>query len=107
MLDTAPFIAQFERQVAATPDAVAVAFDGATITYDALNRRANRLSRGLKSIGVNDESLVAVGMRRSIDMLVALLAVQKAGAAYLPLDPEFPQERLSFMLADSGSQRSD
>jgi amino acid adenylation domain-containing protein len=103
-LDPAPFIVQFERQAAATPDAVAVVFEGATLTYDALNRRANRLARGLRSVGVTQGALVGVGMKRSLDMLAALLAIQKAGAAYLPLDPAFPKERLGFMLADSGAR---
>jgi amino acid adenylation domain-containing protein len=103
-LDPAPFIVQFERQAAATPDAVALAFEGATLNYDALNRRANSFARGLRSVGVVEGTLVGVGMKRSLDMLAALLAIQKAGAAYLPLDPAFPKERLSFMLADSGAR---
>ncbi|MEP7209270.1 MAG: amino acid adenylation domain-containing protein [Alphaproteobacteria bacterium] len=103
-LDLAPFISQFERQVAATPDAIAVAFEGATLTYDALNRRANRLARALRSVGVAENALVGVGMKRSLDMLAALLAIQKTGAAYLPLDPAFPRERLNFMLADSAAR---
>lgn len=102
-LDPDPFIMQFERQVATTPGVEAVAFDGANLTYDALNRRANRLARGLQSIGVADGTLIGVHMKRSLDLLVALLAIQKAGAAYLPLDPAFPQDRLNFMLTNSGA----
>lgn len=102
-VDPAPFIIQFERQVALTPAAPAVAFQGTMLTYDALNQRANRLARGLRAKGVGRGSLVGVSMTRSLDMLTALLAIQKTGGAYLPLDPAFPEERLNFMLADSGA----
>jgi amino acid adenylation domain-containing protein len=104
VLDPAPFIVQFERQSALTPAAPAVTFERATLTYDALNRRANRLARGLRSMGVGKGTLVGVSVKRSLGMLAALLAIQKTGAAYLPLDPAFPEERLRFMLADSGAR---
>jgi amino acid adenylation domain-containing protein len=103
-LDGAPFIVQFERQAAASPDAVAVTFEGVALTYDALNRRANRIARGLQDAGVVRGALVGVGLKRSLDLLAALLAIQKAGASYLPLDPAFPRERLGFMLSDSGAK---
>ncbi len=104
IIDRTPSIVQFERQAALTPEVPAVTFGGATLTYDALNRRANRIARGLKSMGVGRGSLVGVGMKRSPDMLAALLAIAKTGGAYLPLDPAFPEERLRFMLEDSGTQ---
>ncbi|HYO62019.1 MAG TPA: amino acid adenylation domain-containing protein [Pyrinomonadaceae bacterium] len=93
----------FERQAARTPDAVAVAFEGERLTYDALNRRANQLARRLRAHGVGPESRVGVLMERSTEMVVALLGVLKSGAAYVPLDAQYPRERLSFMLRDAGA----
>jgi amino acid adenylation domain-containing protein len=103
-LDPAPFIVQFERQAAAQPESPAFRFDGMELTYATLNHRANRLARHLIDCGLGAGDLVGVCLDRSPEMLVALLAVQKTGAAYLPLDPGFPPERLAFMLADSGTQ---
>lgn len=91
----------FEAQAARTPDAVAVIFDGDTLTYDALNRRANQLARRLRALGVGPGSLVGVCLERSQEMVIGLLGVLKAGGAYVPLDPEYPAERLAFMLADA------
>jgi amino acid adenylation domain-containing protein len=99
--DRASFCVQFERQVAARPERPAVVFDGARLSYAELNRRANQLARLLHVRGVRAGALIGVAVERSLDTLVALLAVQKAGAAYVPLDPRFPAERLQFMLADS------
>ena len=92
----------FERQVRATPDAVAAVFEPHQITFDALNRHANRLARHLRGLGVGPERLVGLSIGRSLDLLVACLAVLKAGGAYLPLDPAFPKERLGRMLEDAG-----
>jgi amino acid adenylation domain-containing protein len=97
------FVRQFERRVAAQPDRPAVRLADDELTYAALNARANQLARRLRGLGVAPGELVAVCLPRSLDMLVALLAVQKSGGAYVPLDPGFPPERLSFMLADSGA----
>lgn len=102
-LDPAPFIVQFERRAAVQADYPAIGFDGAGLTYAALNRRANQVARHLRSYKLGAGSLVSVCLDRSLAMMVALLGVQKAGAAYLPLDPGFPPERLAFMLADSGA----
>ncbi|HEU5391797.1 MAG TPA: amino acid adenylation domain-containing protein, partial [Streptosporangiaceae bacterium] len=90
-----------QEQAAATPDATAVVFEGAELTYAQLNARANQLARLLVGRGVGPESLVAVVMDRSLDLMVALLAVLKAGGAYLPVDPGYPADRIGYMLADS------
>ncbi len=90
----------FEAQVDKTPDAVAVAFGTTELTYAGLNKKANRLAHHLIALGVGPEVLVGVCVERSIEMVAALLAIWKAGGAYLPLDPNYPEERLAFMLED-------
>jgi len=92
-----------EAQVAATPDAVAVTYEGASLSYGEANRRANRLAHYISERGVKKGDLVGIYMDRSLDMLVALLGVMKAGAAYVPLDPAFPEERLLYMLYHAGA----
>lgn len=92
----------FEDQVKRTPDACALVFKQQRITYGDLNRRANRLARYIKSQGVGPDALVGICMERGLDPLVATMAVLKAGAAYLPMDSEYPQSRLDFMMRDSG-----
>ncbi|WP_455917252.1 non-ribosomal peptide synthase/polyketide synthase [Pseudomonas cerasi] len=94
----------FEAQVLATPDASALQFNGDTLSYCELNRRANRLAHRLIAAGVGPDVLVAVHVERSLDMVVGLLATLKAGGAYVPLDPQFPADRLAFMLGDSQAQ---
>ncbi|HEX8150238.1 MAG TPA: amino acid adenylation domain-containing protein [Pyrinomonadaceae bacterium] len=91
----------FEEQAARTPDAPAVEFDGARLTYRELDERADRLARRLRALGVGPESLVGVLLERGAEMLVALLAVMKSGGAYVPLDPDYPRERLTFAVEDS------
>ncbi|MFF7988100.1 amino acid adenylation domain-containing protein, partial [Streptomyces sp. NPDC007901] len=91
----------FERQAAASADAVAVSFEGTEWTYAELNARANRLARYLVGLGVGPETVVGVAMQRSLDLVTALLAILKAGGAYLPVDPEYPSDRIAFMLADA------
>ena len=88
-------------QVATSPNAVALSMDGRTLTYGAMNARANQLARLLQGHGVKPGIVVGVCLERSIDMVVALLAVMKAGGAYLPLDPDFPRDRVRFMVEDS------
>ncbi|MDV6241555.1 non-ribosomal peptide synthetase, partial [Rhodococcus opacus] len=91
----------FDRMVASAGDAVAVRCDDASVTYRELDDRANRLARLLVEQGAAAENLVAVGMTRSIDLVVALLAVVKSGAGYLPVDVASPAERLAFLLGDA------
>jgi amino acid adenylation domain-containing protein/non-ribosomal peptide synthase protein (TIGR01720 family) len=92
---------RFERQVDQTPDACAVTFEGRSLTYGELDARANQLARHLRARGVGPDALVGLCTERSLDMLVGLLGILKAGGAYLPLDPEYPAERLVFMLEDA------
>ena len=87
-----------EAQVERTPEAMAVWFEGESLTFRALNERANQLAHYLRARGAGPEGCVAVSMQRSVEMVVALLGVLKAGAAYVPLDPTFPAARLAFML---------
>jgi natural product biosynthesis luciferase-like monooxygenase protein len=91
----------FEQQVARTPEAIAVAFGGEELTYQELNERANQLAHYLQLQGVGPDLLVGLYIERSLAMMVGLLAIHKAGGGYLPLDPEFPADRLAYMLADS------
>jgi amino acid adenylation domain-containing protein len=91
----------FEEQVEKSPEAVAVVFEDAALTYRELNRRANQLAHYLREMGVKPEERVGLCMERSLEMIVGLLGVLKAGGAYVPLDPGYPSERLQFMLEDS------
>jgi amino acid adenylation domain-containing protein len=95
----------FEEQVRLHPDAIAVSYGEVSLTYAELSSRANRLARFLRSQGVRPGSIVAFSMPRSIEAAVCVLAIVKSGGAYLPLDPEYPPARLSFMLADAGAKQ--
>ncbi|HEV2733674.1 MAG TPA: amino acid adenylation domain-containing protein, partial [Longimicrobiaceae bacterium] len=92
----------FSEQAARTPDAVAVRFEGESVTYAGLERRANRLARLLAARGAGPETRVGVHLERSVELVVALLGVLKAGGAYVPLDPSYPPGRLAWMLEDAG-----
>ncbi|MEV4921455.1 amino acid adenylation domain-containing protein [Streptomyces roseoverticillatus] len=91
----------FEAQAARTPHATAVVFQGLELSYAELNARANRLARYLVERGAAPERLIGLAVPRSAEMMVALLAVLKAGAAYLPVDPGYPADRIAFMLSDA------
>ncbi|MFI6440755.1 amino acid adenylation domain-containing protein [Streptomyces sp. NPDC050759] len=93
--------ALFQDQAARTPEATAVVFDGTTVTYGELNTRANRLAHHLIEHGVGPEDIVGMALPRSVDLVVAMLGVLKAGAAYLPIDTEYPEERVRFMIEDA------
>jgi len=90
-----------ERQVKAMPNSIAAVFEQTQLTYQELNRRSNQLAHYLRKLGVKPGSLVAVFVERGLEMIVALLATMKAGAAYVPLDPTFPPDRLRFVLGDA------
>jgi amino acid adenylation domain-containing protein len=92
---------RFEKQVAQTPDAVALVCQDVALTYAQLDARANQLAHHLQSLGAGPDVLVGVCLERSADMVVALLGTLKAGAAYLPLDPTYPTDRLALMLSES------
>jgi amino acid adenylation domain-containing protein/non-ribosomal peptide synthase protein (TIGR01720 family) len=93
----------FEQQVEQTPDAVAVVYGDEQLSYRELNARANQLAHYLKSLGVGPEVLVGLCVDRSLEMVVGILGVLKAGGAYIPLDPTYPKERLQYMVKDSGA----
>ena len=97
----ATFPELFEAQVARTPDAPALLFDATFLSYAGLDARANRLAHLLIAGGAGPEQIVALALPRSADIIVAQLAVLKAGAAFLPLDPAYPAERIALMLADA------
>jgi amino acid adenylation domain-containing protein/thioester reductase-like protein len=90
-----------ESQSLQTPDAIAVTFQGQQLTYQELNQKANQVAHYLQSLGVKPETLVGVCIERSLEMVIALLAVLKSGGAYIPLDPSYPADRLAFMVEDS------
>ncbi|KZE44088.1 hypothetical protein AV540_01955 [Brevibacillus parabrevis] len=91
----------FEKQVEKTPDAVALVYKDVELTYAELNERANQLAHRLLAEGVKPDELVGICVERSPEMIVAFLGVMKAGAAYVPLDPAHPQERIAYMIEDS------
>lgn len=95
---------RFAAQVRRRPDAVAISAGGSRLTYRELDARANRLAHRLRALGVDRERLVGVCLGRSADLVVALLAVLKAGGGYLPLDPDQPPERVEFLVRDAGAR---
>jgi len=100
--DQEPLSGLFEGQVAGTPLAPALTFDPRTLTYREVDARANQLAHDLRAVGVGNGDLVAIHLHRSAEHVLAILGVLKAGAAYVPLDPSYPQARLAAMLADAG-----
>ena len=91
----------FEEQAERTPQAVAVVFQNQQLTYRELNRRANQLAHYLRKLGVRPDVLVGICVERSLEMIVGLLGILKAGGGYVPLDPHYPEERLAFLLKDA------
>lgn len=91
----------FEQQVAKTPDKVAVVFEDIELTYQQLNEEANQLAHHLQGLGVQPDQFVGICVERSLDMIMGMLGILKAGAAYLPMDPNYPQDRLAYMLEDT------
>ncbi|MEH2082701.1 MAG: amino acid adenylation domain-containing protein [Nostoc sp.] len=91
----------FEEQVERTPNNIAVTFSGQKLTYYELNARANQMAHYLQRLGVGKEVLVGICVERSLEMIVGILGILKAGGAYIPLDPNYPSERLAFILEDT------
>jgi fengycin family lipopeptide synthetase D len=91
----------FEEQVQKTPDNIAVVYEDKSITYDELNKRANRLSNALRQRGVMPGAIVGIMMERSMEIVIAIIAIIKSGGAYMPIDPRFPKERIRYLLEDS------
>gem|GEM_PF-2357628 len=94
----------FEAQVVKTPNAIAVEYEEKKVTYAELNRRANQLARVLRKRGVEKDSFVGLMVERSVEMIVGILGILKSGGAYVPIDPEYPQERIEYILQDSKIQ---
>ncbi|ACK67010.1 amino acid adenylation domain protein [Rippkaea orientalis PCC 8801] len=91
----------FEEQVIRTPDAIALEFEGITLTYFELNQKANQLGHYLQKLGVKPDSLVGICVKRSPDMIIGVLGILKAGGAYIPIDPTYPKERIAYLLEDA------
>lgn len=91
----------FEEQVCKTPDKIAIVCNDEKLTYKELNEKANRLSRYLVNSGVNPGDIVGIMLPRSLDMIIGLIGILKAGAAYLPIDPDYPSDRITYMLDNS------
>ncbi|MBI1784745.1 AMP-binding protein, partial [Candidatus Sumerlaeota bacterium] len=93
----------FEAAAARTPGAAAISMEGETLAYEALNSRANRIAHHLISLGAGPERIVALHLERSPDLIAAMLGILKSGAAYVPVDPSYPPERIALILNDSGA----
>jgi len=93
----------FEEQARRTPEAVAIVFEDRELTYGVLNRCANRLARKLQGLGVGPDVLVGLCVERSVELVIGILGILKAGGAYVPFDPNYPKDRLEFILQDCGA----
>lgn len=100
-IPSVPIHRLFEEQVRRTPEALAVYYEGQTLSFTELNHRANQLARALRGAGIQPEALVGMYMERSVEMIVGLMGILKAGGGYVPLDPAYPDDRLSFILQDA------
>jgi amino acid adenylation domain-containing protein/thioester reductase-like protein len=94
----------FEQHVEITPDNIALKFHDDTLTYREFNEKANQLARVLKGKGVKPENLIGIMSERSFEMMIGIYAIQKAGGAYLPIDPNYPEDRIRYLFKDSGSR---
>lgn len=99
--DEKTIIDLFEEQVEKTPENIAIIFEGEEITYKELNEKSNSLAKILRENGIRDDSVVGMISERSINMIVGILSIIKAGGAYLPIDPEYPEKRINYILEDS------
>jgi len=93
----------FEEQVLKTPDKIALVFEDQQLSYRELNAKANQFAHYLRSKGVADEMLVPICVERSVELMIGILGIMKAGAAYVPVDPDYPADRISYMLEDTGA----
>jgi len=94
----------FEEQVEKTPDNIAVVFENQKLTYKELNEKANSLANYLRNNEINRNDIVGIMVNRSLEMIISILAVLKAGGTYIPIDPEYPQDRIEYMLSNSNSK---
>ena len=93
----------FEEQVKKNPEALAIVYEDKELSYLELNERSNQLAHYLKRLGVEAETLVPICIERGLEMIIGILGILKAGGVYVPVDPEYPKERISFMLEDTGA----
>lgn len=93
-----------EEQVIRAPESVAITFEDKNLLYSELNRRANSIAKKLREMGIERNNIVAIMVNRSFDMIAGILGILKSGGAYLPIDPEYPEDRINYMLEDSGTQ---
>ena len=94
----------FEEQMQKKPDNVALVFDEESMTYSELNAKSNQLARTLREDGVKSDDIIGIMVERSFEMIIGIMGIMKSGGAYLPIDPEYPEERIKFMLEDSGAE---
>ena len=90
----------FEEQVKRTPNNIAVQFEGEILTYGELNQKANQFAHYLKKLGVTPETLIAICLECSLEMIIGILGILKAGGGYVPIDPNYPEIRIQYMLED-------
>ena len=94
----------FEEQVKLTPNNIAVSFKNESLSYEELNKRANQVANFLRNLGIKANDVVAIRLNKSLEMVIGILGILKAGGCYLPIDLSYPQERVSFMLEDSNAK---
>jgi len=104
MLNKNTIVHLFSKQVKKTPKNIAITFNDTQLTYCELNKLSNQLAKHLKIKGVKEKNLVPICIDRSLNMIIGILAILKAGAAYVPIDPEYPEDRISYMLDDIGAE---